>query len=223
MNSRPMRGSDTSSSWAWAPGTRGGLLIAVSGVAALVATGQIASPRVGDGSSAGVTSSAVAVAIVVVVGYVSRLVPFGSRYLRHDVGVRFSGTVYGASVLAAVVAVSVTEVWLTVLCLGAHVLLVVLVARRPAETSDRPEPGARAGDRGGGPEPGAPAGDWGGPGRRRGRRSRLGRATAVAASVTPLPVLLALPWPALATVGWVSSALLAGLALLAALLATDDA
>jgi len=210
MNSRPMRGSDTSSSWAWAPGTRGGLLIAVSGVAALVATGQIASPRVGDGSSAGVTSSAVAVATVVVVAYVSRLVPFGSGYLGHDVGVRFSGTVYGASVLAAVVAVSVTEVRLTVVCLGVHVLLVVLVARRPAETSDRPETGA-------------PAGDRGEPGPRRGRRSRLRRATAVAASVTPLPVLLALPWPALATVGWVSSALLAGLALLAALLATDDA
>ena len=210
MNSRPMRGSDTSSSRARAPGTRGGLLIAVSGVAALVATGQIASPRVGDGSSAGVTSSAVAVAIVVVVGYVSRLVPFGSRYLRHDVGVRFSATVYGAAVLVAVVAVSVTEVWLTVVCIGVHVLLVVLVARRPAETSDHPAPGV-------------PVGDRGEPGRRRGRRSRLRRATAIAASVTPLPVLLALPWPALATVGWVSSAVLAGLALLAALLATDDA
>jgi hypothetical protein len=131
------RGSGARVFWRYAPASRAGLLIAVLGIAALVMTGQVASERPSGGSSGQIVTTAAAVTALVIVAHVARLVPLGDAYLRQDVGERFAATIYGAAVVAALIAVLVTEVWLTAACVGALVVLgVTVVVRRSTTGAD---------------------------------------------------------------------------------------
>jgi len=124
--------------WRYAPAARGGLLIAVLGIAALAVTNQIAAERAADGESARALSVGAAGIGFLVVAYVARLVPLGATYLRQDVGARFAAVVYLIAVVAAVVAVLVRQVWLTGACVGVLVLLAgVVLARRAPPQSER--------------------------------------------------------------------------------------
>jgi hypothetical protein len=127
------RGSDPSPFWRWAPATRAGLLIAVLGIAALAVAGQVAEMRAPGDSSPMATSLAALIAVLVV-GFVARLVPLGSSYARQDVGARFASVVYGSAVVAALVAVSVGELWPTAVCAAVLVVLAVLVTTRRSPT-----------------------------------------------------------------------------------------
>lgn len=123
-------------SWRYAPGARGGLLVAVIGIAALVVVNQVAVDRTVSGdSSRGLTTSAAVVGFFVV-AFVARLVPLGDNPLQHDVGRRFGAAVYSSALAAALVAVLVGDVRLTGFCVVGLALLAVIVMTRRVPTRD---------------------------------------------------------------------------------------
>lgn len=123
-------------SWRYAPPARGGLLVAISGIAALVVVAQLAVDRAIPGESSPGLTTAAAVVGFLVVAYMSRLVPPGGHYLRHDVGHRFGSAVYLSALAAALVTVLVRDVLLTGVCVGGLALLAVFVMTHRMPTRD---------------------------------------------------------------------------------------
>jgi len=131
------RSIDASSrSWRYAPGARGGLLVAVLGIAALVVVNQLAFERtVPDDSSRGLTTAAAVIGFLVV-AYIARFVPLGNHHLQQDVGRHFGAAVYFSALAVALVAVLVKDVLLTWVCVVGLVLLAGLVMTRRVPARD---------------------------------------------------------------------------------------